>query len=82
MSGGVKAGSSNNHKRWIEKLLHAKYKNLCMIAVRYVEDMDLAKDLVQEFFVYLWNKYEQIQLESSLEAYAARSVRNICINLS
>ncbi|MNE36632.1 ECF RNA polymerase sigma factor SigE [compost metagenome] len=65
--------------RQIEELFHAKYETLCMIAVRYVGELELAKDLVQEFFVYVWNKRNQIQLKSSFEAYAVRSVKNICV---
>ncbi|SMO31820.1 RNA polymerase sigma factor [Solitalea koreensis] len=66
-------------KDQIEDLFHANYKNLCMVAVRYVDDLDLAKDLVQEFFVYLLNKQEQIQLRTSFEAYAVRSIKFTCI---
>ncbi|MOA26710.1 RNA polymerase sigma factor [compost metagenome] len=29
--------------------------------------------------MYVWNKRDQIQLKSSFEAYAVRSVKNICI---
>lgn len=62
-----------------EAIFHANYSKLCLIAVRYVSDLDLAKDLVQEFFMYVWNKREGIYLKSSFEAYACRSVKNICI---
>jgi RNA polymerase sigma-70 factor (family 1) len=60
-----------------EQLFHKNYENLCLIAVRYVHDIDLARDLVQEFFIYLWNKKDQIKLQSTFEAYASRSVKNI-----
>ncbi|WP_164111895.1 MULTISPECIES: RNA polymerase sigma-70 factor [Sphingobacterium] len=62
-----------------EELFHKNYEKLCMIAVRYVQDIDLARDLVQEFFVYVWSRRMIIQLQSTFEAYAARSIRNICI---
>lgn len=65
--------------RQIEELFHAKYETLCMIAIRYVGEIELAKDLVQEFFMYVWNKRTRIQLKSSFEAYAVRSVKNICV---
>ncbi|UKJ08561.1 RNA polymerase sigma factor [Solitalea lacus] len=66
-------------KDQIEELFHANYKNLCMVAVRYVHDIDLAKDIVQEFFVYLLNKHEQIKLKTAFDAYAVRSVKYLCI---
>jgi len=62
-----------------EGFFHKNYEELCLLAVRYVKDDDLAKDLVQEFFLYVWNKREQITLQSTFEAYAYRSVKNICI---
>ncbi|WP_316817798.1 RNA polymerase sigma-70 factor [Pedobacter nyackensis] len=62
-----------------EVFFHKNYKGLCMLAVHYVKDADLAKDLVQEFFLYVWNKREQINFQSTFEAYAHRSVKNICI---
>jgi len=62
-----------------ETLFQANYSRLCLVAVRHVGDLDLAKDLVQEFFMYVWNKREGIYLKSSFEAYAVRSVKNICI---
>ncbi|POY38602.1 hypothetical protein C3K47_04190 [Solitalea longa] len=67
-------------RREVEGLFHANYKNLCLIAVRYLHDIDLAKDIVQEFFVHLLSKHEQIQLKGSFEAYAVRSVKYLCIS--
>ncbi|POY36213.1 hypothetical protein C3K47_10675 [Solitalea longa] len=66
-------------KDQIEELFQANYKNLCMVAVRYVHDADVAQDIVQEFFVYLLNKHEQIHLKSAFEAYAVRSIKYLCI---
>lgn len=62
-----------------EQLFHKNYKKLCLVAVQYVKDTDLAEDLVQELYIYIWNKREQIVLRSSFEAYAYRSIKNICI---
>lgn len=62
-----------------EVFFHKNYEGLCMLATRYVKDIDLAKDLVQEFFLYFWNKRAEINFQSSLEGYAHRSVKNICI---
>lgn len=62
-----------------EQFFHKNYKKLCLVAVQYVKNPDLAKDLVQEFFLYVWNRREEIHLSDSFEAYAYRSVKNICI---
>jgi RNA polymerase sigma-70 factor (family 1) len=62
-----------------DQLFYKNYKGLCLTAVKYVKDQSLAQDLVQEFFVYFWNKRETIILQSTFEAYAFRAVANICI---
>ncbi|MCO4294049.1 sigma-70 family RNA polymerase sigma factor [Solitalea sp. MAHUQ-68] len=67
------------NKKNIEELFHANYRRLCVMAVRYVDDIEVAKDLVQGLFAHLLYKYEQIQLKTSLEAYAVRSVKHLCI---
>jgi RNA polymerase sigma-70 factor (family 1) len=61
------------------QLFYKNYEDLCLTAVKYVKDPSLAQDLVQEFFVYFWNKRESIILQSTFEAYAFRAVANICI---
>ncbi|MCO4291885.1 RNA polymerase sigma-70 factor [Solitalea sp. MAHUQ-68] len=62
-----------------EQLFHKNYEKLCLTALQYVKDRDLAEDLVQEFYIYVWNKRQQIVLQSSFEAYALKAVKNICI---
>ncbi|WP_177217161.1 sigma-70 family RNA polymerase sigma factor [Pedobacter insulae] len=60
-------------------LFHENYEDLCLTAVKYVKDPALAQDLVQEFFVYFWNKRETIVVTSTFKAYATRAVTNVSI---
>ena len=43
-------------------------------------DMEIAKDIVHEVFVELWNKKEHIDFSSSLKSYLFTSVRNRSLN--
>jgi RNA polymerase sigma-70 factor (ECF subfamily) len=59
-----------------EKLFMKYYEPLCHHAVKFLHDMDLAEDIVQEFFYHFWKNRETLRLRLSLEAYLFTSVRN------
>jgi len=42
--------------------------------------MDQAEEIVQEMFFNFWQKKESLEINTSLEAYLFRSVRNACLN--
>lgn len=60
-------------------LFRENHKFLYMCAVRYVNDHDIAKDIVQDFFINYWEK-RQNSLTGNFEGYAARSIKNRCIS--
>jgi RNA polymerase sigma-70 factor (ECF subfamily) len=53
------------------------YTGLCIFANKYVEDIDLAEDIVQELFVKIWVKRGQININNSLKSYLFQSVNNV-----
>jgi RNA polymerase sigma-70 factor, ECF subfamily len=63
------------------KLIFMRYhETLCRVAYRVIPKADKAKDIVQEVFLKLWIKREEIKITSSLEAYLKRAVVNTAIN--
>jgi len=53
------------------------YKPLCVFAIKYVDDLELAEDIVQEVFIHIWEKdYEY----KNLSSFLFTSVRNACIS--
>lgn len=61
--------------------LYANYnQDLVSFANTYLYDRDLAKDIVQEAFVYLWENSENISINHSLKSYLYATVRNRCLN--
>jgi RNA polymerase sigma-70 factor, ECF subfamily len=63
------------------KLIFMRYhETLCRVAYRVIPETEKAKDIVQEVFLKLWTKREQITITSSLEAYLKRAVVNTAIN--
>lgn len=55
------------------------YKHLCVFAAGFLGEND-AEEVVQRFFVKLWEKRDKITIETSVKNYLYSSVRNICLN--
>ena len=56
-------------------------RKLYLVAFRFLRRQDEAEDAVQEVFMRLWNKHEELEKYNSLEALATASVRNYCIDI-
>lgn len=69
-----------NDEKAFETLFHFYYGKLCAFAAKTVADNDIAEEIVQDFFVKLWEKRETIFVETSVKSYLFRSIKNNCIN--
>jgi RNA polymerase sigma-70 factor (ECF subfamily) len=56
------------------------FEQLEVFAKVYVEDKDVAKDMVQEVFANLWNKRSSLPDHTNLKAYLYQATRNNCLN--
>lgn len=56
------------------------YRPLSLFANRYLQDVEMAKDLVQEMFSYLFEKRETLNIHTSLKSFLYQSVKNRCLN--
>lgn len=63
----------------VEELFKDNYALLCLVSFSIVKDRDAAKDIVQDFFVSIWNKKDTLTITTSFEAYARRSVKNLSL---
>lgn len=64
-----------------EALFHIYYGNLCLYASKILGNNDnTAEEIVQDFFVKLWEKRTEIHIKTSVKNYCLRSVKNYCIN--
>ena len=72
----IKKGDENA----FEILFHKYYGILCSFATKIIKDDVAAEEIVQDLFVKLWEKREQISIETSLKNYFFRSVKNFCLN--
>ena len=63
-------------KHALQEIFQAFYPKVCQTILRLVKDPATAEDLAQEVFFRFWQKREQIQINSSVEAYLRRMAVN------
>jgi len=56
------------------------YQSLVTFAFRYLRDLDTSRNVVQDVFVMLYDKREEINIHTSLKAHLYQSVRNRALN--
>ena len=72
----IKAGD----KQSFELLFNRYYQPLVGFANKYLEDVQLSEETVQDFFCRYWDKRETVDIQESLKSYMYRSIRNSCLN--
>ncbi|MDR3061656.1 MAG: RNA polymerase sigma-70 factor [Dysgonamonadaceae bacterium] len=55
------------------------YPELCVYAESFISNRFIAEDLVQNVFVNIWIKKDELIFEKALSSYLYRSVHNACI---
>ncbi|MCE7070849.1 sigma-70 family RNA polymerase sigma factor [Dyadobacter sp. CY327] len=63
-----------------DRLFLKYYKLLCANAYSVLRDEQEAKDIVQLFFVEMWEKKLFLGLEGDMKGYLYRSIQNRCLN--
>ncbi len=74
------AGKESEEYQQFKFLFDEYYRPLSVFAKQYVGDMDTAEEIVQEFFVRLWESRETLNIKVSVKAYFYQSVKNACYN--
>ena len=61
----------------IENSFKLYYRQLCIYALHFTEDVGAVEDIVQEAFVGLWQRKDEVR---DIKPYLYASVRNKCIS--
>ena len=61
------------------QIYNIHFQPLCNFAKKIVDDKEIAKDIVHDFFVVFWENRHTIQINTSLKAYLYSSIRNLCL---
>jgi RNA polymerase sigma-70 factor (family 1) len=73
---GIRSGDESAFRQ----LFDLYYIKLVMFARKYLQDIDVARDQVQDLFVHLYESKESFPVKTSLKSYLYSSVRNRCLN--
>ena len=61
-------------------LFEKYYPSLTLFARRFVTDLDMAKEIVQDLFVHIYENRTKIMIGTSVKSYLFQAVRNSCLN--
>lgn len=67
--------------RTFERVFKAYYEELCHFANRYLKNLDLSEEAVQDVFFNIWKQRENISIRTSLKSYFYASTRNKCLKM-
>ena len=73
---GLKAGEEEAFHSLFERY----YLTLSAFAGKYLNDIEVARDIVQDLFVHLYEKRHTLLITASLKSYLYQSVQNRCMN--
>jgi RNA polymerase sigma-70 factor (ECF subfamily) len=69
-------GDKNAFRFFFEKY----YTDLCNLVNIYIRDEAMVEEIVQDIYIYFWEKKGKIQIESSVKAYLLRASKNKSLN--
>lgn len=73
-------GLKKGDKAVFEAVYREYYIPLCYYCLRYIEKFEDSEEIVQDLFLKLWDKHEELEINSSLKAYLYRAVQNYALN--
>ncbi|WP_289663577.1 sigma-70 family RNA polymerase sigma factor [Flavobacterium panacagri] len=62
-----------------ETLYKEHFVFFSLVSFNIVKDKDVAKDIVQDFFTYLWEKEETLNFSISFKAYGTKAIKNLSL---
>lgn len=69
-----------NDAQAYEILFRYYYKFLCSYAYGLTKDKHMAEEIVEDFFVDLWNNRNKTAINSSVRSYFVGAIHNRCLN--
>lgn len=58
-----------------ELIFKIYYPQLCLFANKYTKDFELAREVVQDMFVYVWENKDKLQDKKSIKSYFHAAVK-------
>lgn len=72
--------SKGLNKFSFEEMFRREFKNLVVFSLKYVKDMETARGIVQDCFIYIWERRENMDEKKNLKSYITTMVYNRSLN--
>ena len=76
----LRKGLREGNKEIFEEIYRQYYSPLCFYCMRYVGDIEEAKEIVQGLFLKIWIKRNELDINTSVKSYLYRAVQNYALN--
>lgn len=76
----IKQALQSNISKAFELIYINYFADLCVYALRFINNTDDAQDIVQQTLIQLWEKNEKLQNSEYLRTYIYHCVHNACLN--
>jgi RNA polymerase sigma-70 factor (ECF subfamily) len=73
-------GLRNNDELVFEKVFKDYYEVLCNYANNMICNIDDAEEIVQNMYLTIWEKRENVNIHTSIKSYLYKAVYNSCLN--
>jgi RNA polymerase sigma-70 factor (family 1) len=73
---GLRSGRESAYRQ----LFELYYQKLVVFAMKYLGDLEIARDLVQDLFLSIYESRRSISIQTSLKSYLYSAVKNRCLN--
>ncbi len=72
--------NSNNDLHAFEQLFHQHYNDMCRYAYKIVDCEEIAKEIVNDVFLKIWQNRDSVNIKTCINAYLIKATRNKCID--
>lgn len=76
----INTGNNKLNMEEFRDIFLENYPGLCLFALRYVDDINTAKDITQDVFVTFWTENEKLNNKNLIKSYLYKSVKNRALN--
>ncbi|GAA3603728.1 RNA polymerase sigma-70 factor [Flavivirga amylovorans] len=76
----MRGGDNEFTLKAYKALFDSLYPQLCVFAYKYLNDLDISKDITQEVFVKVWEDKITFQNENHATGFFYKAVKNKCLN--
>ena len=80
MDSGLAKQIHNGDQKAFRNLFDQYFQTLCSFGYKYIPDISVVEDFVQDVFVKLWENHQEFDDINAIKTFLYTSVRNKCLN--